>query len=63
MLKFFRDQKNSWLMKGILILTALSFVSLFGSGRFLEKSPTRAKPLRRSPGKNHRRPVCERSKS
>ena len=30
MLKFFRDQKDSWLVKGILILTALSFMSLFG---------------------------------
>ena len=30
MLKFFRNQKDSWLVKGILILTALSFMSLFG---------------------------------
>lgn len=30
MLKFFRDQKDSWFVKGILILTALSFMSLFG---------------------------------
>ncbi len=45
MLKFFRDQKNSWLMKGILILTALSFVSLFGSGRFLEKIPDEGKAI------------------
>ena len=45
MLKFFRDQKNSWLMKGILILTALSFVSLFGTGRFLEKIPDESKPV------------------
>lgn len=29
MLKFFRDKKDSWLVKGILILTALSFMSLF----------------------------------
>ena len=45
MLKFFRDQKNSWLMKGILILTALSFVSLFGTGRFLEEIPDESKPV------------------
>ncbi len=45
MLKFFRDQKNSWLMKGILILTALSFVSLFGSGRFLERIPDEGKAI------------------
>ena len=30
MLKFFRNQKDSWLVKGILVLTALSFMSLFG---------------------------------
>ena len=30
MLKFFRDQKDSWFVKGILILTALSFMTLFG---------------------------------
>ena len=30
MLKFFRDQKDGWLVKGILLLTALSFMSLFG---------------------------------
>lgn len=30
MLKFFRDQKDSWLVKGVLVLTALSFMSLFG---------------------------------
>lgn len=45
MLKFFRDQKNSWLMKGILILTALSFVSLFGSERFLERIPDEGKAI------------------
>ena len=45
MLKFFRDQKNSWLMKGILTLTALSFVSLFGTGRFLEKIPDEGKAV------------------
>ena len=32
MLKFFRDQKDSWFVKGILILTALSFMTLFGVG-------------------------------
>lgn len=51
MLKFFRDQKNSWLMKGILILTALSFVSLFGSGRFLEKIPDEGKGVAKVAGK------------
>ena len=51
MLKFFRDQKNSWLMKGILILTALSFVSLFGSGRFLEKIPDEGKAVAKVAGK------------
>lgn len=51
MLKFFRDQKNSWLMKGILILTALSFVSLFGSGRFLEKIPDESKAVAQVAGK------------
>lgn len=30
MLKFFRSQKDSWFVKGILILTALSFMSFFG---------------------------------
>ena len=30
MLKFFRDKKDSWFVKGVLILTALSFMSLFG---------------------------------
>ena len=51
MLKFFRDQKNSWLMKGILILTALSFVSLFGSGRFLKKIPDEGKAVAKVAGK------------
>ena len=51
MLKFFRDQKNSWLMKGILILTALSFVSLFGSGHFLERIPDESKPVAEVAGK------------
>lgn len=51
MLKFFRDQKNSWLMKGILILTALSFISLFGSGRFLEKIPDESKAVAKIAGK------------
>ena len=45
MLKFFRDQKNSWLVKGILILTALSFISLFGSNRFLTKIPDEGKAV------------------
>mgnify|MGYP002766517336 CR=1 FL=1 len=35
MLKFFRDQKDSWLVKGILILTALSFMSLFGVSGYI----------------------------
>lgn len=30
MLKFFRSQKDSWFVKAILILTALSFMSFFG---------------------------------
>ena len=30
MLKFFRDKKDTWFVKGILVLTALSFMSLFG---------------------------------
>ncbi len=51
MLKFFRDQKNSWLMKGIFILTALSFVSLFGSGRFLQKIPDEGKAVAKVAGK------------
>lgn len=45
MLKFFRDQKNSWLMKGILILTALSFISLFRSGRIVEQIPDESKAI------------------
>ncbi|MBR1778625.1 MAG: SurA N-terminal domain-containing protein [Alphaproteobacteria bacterium] len=50
MLKFFRDQKNSWLMKGILILTALSFVSLFRlSG--LEQIPDEGKAIATVAGK------------
>ncbi len=51
MLKFFRDQKNSWLMKGILILTAVSFVSFFGSGHFLEKIPDEGKAVAKVSGK------------
>lgn len=30
MLKFFRSQKDSWFVKAILVLTALSFMSFFG---------------------------------
>ena len=45
MLKFFRNQKNSWLMKGILTLTALSFVSLFGLSRTIERFPDEGKEL------------------
>lgn len=30
MLKYIRDKKDSWFVKGILVLTALSFMSLFG---------------------------------
>lgn len=51
MLKFFRDQKNSWLMKGILILTALSFVSLFGLSRTLERIPDEGKAIAEVAGK------------
>ena len=45
MLKFFRDQKNSWLMKGILILTALSFISLFRWGNVAEQIPDEGKAI------------------
>ncbi|MBO4520929.1 MAG: SurA N-terminal domain-containing protein [Alphaproteobacteria bacterium] len=45
MLKFFRDQKNSWLMKGILILTALSFISLFRWGNIAEQIPDESKAI------------------
>ena len=51
MLKFFRDQKNSWLMKGILTLTALSFVSLFGLSRTLERIPDEGKAIAEVAGK------------
>lgn len=44
-MKFFRDKKNSWLMKGILILTALSFVSLFRTRGFIDELPTQNKPI------------------
>lgn len=44
-MKFFRDKKNSWLMKGILILTALSFVSLFRTRGFIDEFPTQNKPV------------------
>lgn len=44
-MKFFRDQKNSWLMKGILILTALSFVSLFRTRGFINEFPAQNKPV------------------
>lgn len=45
MLKFFRDQKDSWLIKSILILTGLSFVSLFGAGSLSEKIPDEGKAV------------------
>ena len=45
MLKFFRDQKDSWLVKSILILTALSFISLFGADRLSEKIPDEGKAI------------------
>ena len=45
MLKFFRNQKNSWLMKGILTLTALSFVSLFGMSRTIDGIPDEGKAI------------------
>lgn len=51
MLKFFRDQKNSWLMKSILILTALSFISLFRSGRIVEQIPDESKAIASVAGK------------
>lgn len=50
MLKFFRDQKNSWMMKAILILTALSFISLFRLGG-LEQIPDEGKAIATVAGK------------
>ena len=51
MLKFFRNQKNSWLMKGILTLTALSFVSLFGLTRTIDGIPDEGKAIATVDGK------------